>query len=371
MALGYCPSLLLHLKDLQKCNYTGTKVTTGGFLKMLLEQRAKIPNHQLTINGEDGEGHYRPVTVKYRNRVTPSEISDSLDCDIDKIPAYSEQSITRTLDRKFSFMITDETIAQYCREASTTVAIGRPATSFMNEHLSYFMQMLNGFLGSIDQALLAAMATNFGTNVVTGSNAAQTVNIKQDATVNDLTSGITKILADAAANEMCGPVNLVGSGLMNNFMLQQAFKGLDSAGIDTSRISGIRWFNDFYASSAWGSNQVGAFEDNAVHFVDLNRYVGFRAGQKGTSTFLNLPVPVECAGCNGDYSLLGLDVQLKYQDCPESRSVSGYESNITVDRGWQVIVSKSFGLFVPNENYASTDRLNNSNGTLRYTITNS
>lgn len=371
MALGYCPSLLVHLKSLQACNYSGTKITTSGFLKHLLEQRASTPNHQLTINGEDGSGHYRDVTVKYRPRVTPSQISDSLDCDIDKIPVYTEQSITRTTDRKFAFTITDETIARYCAEASQTVMVGRPATPFMQEHLSYFMQMLNGFIGSIDTALLTSMATNFGTNVVTGSNAAQTVNIDQDGDINDLTTGLTKLLADAAANEMCGDLAIVGSGLMNNYMIQRVAQGLASNGVDASRLTGFKFFHDLYCAQTWGVNQVGVFEKNAVHFVDLNRYVGFRAGTKGTSTFFNLPVPVECAGCNGDYSMLGLDVQVKYRDCPETVNVSGYESGITVDRGWDVIVSKSFGLFVPNENYESTDRLNGSNGTLRYTITNS
>lgn len=370
MALGYCPSLLYHLKSLQGCNYTGTKVTPGGFLQYLLEQRAKTPNHQLTINGEDGTGHYRPVTVKYRNRVTPSEISDSLDCDIDKIPVYSEQSITRTTDRKYAFTITDEQIAQYCADASRTVAIGRPATPMMEEHLSFFMQAMNGLLGSIDISLLTSLASNFGNNVVTGSNAAQTVNIDQDGDVNDLTTGLTKILADAAANEICGEIGLIGSGLMNNFMIQRAAAGLASNGIDVSRFTGFKWYHDLYAASTLGANQVALLEANAAHFVDLNRYVGFRAGAKGNSVFFNVPVPVDCPNCTGDYSMLGIDVQLKYRDCPETVNVSGYEGGITVDRGWDIILSKSFGLFVPNENYAATDRLNNSNGILRYTITN-
>lgn len=371
MALGYCPAILQHLKYLQGCNYTGTKVTPGGFLKMLLEQRASTPNHALTINGEDGQGHYRPVTVKYRNRVTPSEVSDSLDCDIDKIPVYSEQSITRTVDRKYAFTISDESISQYCNEASRMVAVKGAPTPFMEEHLSFFLQSLNGVLGSIDIALLSAMSGSFGTNIVTGSNAAQTVNIDQDADINDLTTGLTKLLADAAANEMCGDLAIVGSGLMNNYMLQKAAAGLASNGIDMSRFTGYKWYHDLYASSSWGSNQVGVFEKNAVHFVDLNRYVGFRAGAKGNSVFFNMPVPIDCANCNGDYSMLGLDVQLKYRDCPETVNVAGYEGGITVDRGWDVIVSKSFGLFVPNENYAATDRLDGANGTLRYTITNS
>jgi len=367
MALGFCPAILQHLKSLQGCNYSGTKITTGGFLKMLLEQRAKIPNHQLTINGES-PGHFRPVDVKYMPRVTPTQVTDSLDCDIDIIPQYTESSITRTMDRKFSFMIPDEQIARYCVEASNSVMIGRPPTMMMNEFLQYFMHMLNGFLGSIDTALLTNMASNFGVNQVTGVNTTQTVNIDTDGTINDLQTGLTKILADAAANEFCGTINLVGSGLMNNYFIQQAFKSADSAGVDTSRISGVNFYNDYYAGTAWGANQVGAFENNSALFVDLNRFTGFRAGDKGNSTFFNLPVPVECA-CNGDYSLLGLDIQLRYQDCPELRSVAGYESTIEVDRGYQVIVSKSFGLFT-QENYAATDRLNGVNGTLRYTITN-
>ena len=335
---------------------------------MLLEQKPAVPNYNMAISGDDGSGHIKNVTYKYRPRVTPSQTSDSDDCSIEVLPAYSEGTIARTLFRKFSFMITDEQIARYCNEASRTVMIGRPATSFMAEHMDYLMHSLNGMVGAMDQALLSAMASEFGTNVVTGNANAQTVNIDQDADVNDLTTGFTKLLADAAENELCGNLNIVGSGLMNNFMLQQAVTSAAANGIDTSKFTGYNWYHDIYAGSAWGANQVGVFESGSAFLVDINRFTGFRAGQKGTSFFFSMPVPVEC--CNGLYRMLNLDVQLKYHDCPSELSVDGYESAITVDRGWQMIVSKSFDLFVPPANYAATDRLTGVNGTLRYAITN-
>ncbi len=119
-----------------------------------------------------------------------------------------------------------------------------------------------------------------------------------------------------------------------------------------------------------GANQIGAFSPGSVKFINRQRYVGPYAGEKGNSFFFTLPLPVSEFGCAQDcLSDLVFDVQMRYIDCPTSVTING--SAVTVNRGWQFIISKTYALWVqPTDAYAAGDPLANTNGTLRYVITN-
>lgn len=375
MANGFCPSILGQLSEITACNTPSYKVTPAGFLRMLLENKPAVQLLQL----DNGNGHLRDVRYKYKKRAVPSQTSTEDNCGITYIPTWLEASLATTNFRKTAFFIDDATMAQYCSDASQTVAIGQPSTMLMNEFIKDIMNTANALIGAINQDLLTLQAVKFGRNQVTGSNAAQTVNIPKDATQYDLSTGITKILADAMENEFCGNINIVGSGLMNNFTIQQIVSCCNAAGVDMSRFTGFNWYNDMYAKTAWGTNQVGVFSEGSVGLIDIVRYKGFRAGDKGVSQFFTLPLPVECPQCNGGYDGLVFDAQLKYFDCPQDIETD-CEGTVPIERGYALILSKTFGLFnIPSDAYQNeaiysdcgTDRLSGNNGTLRYTITNS
>lgn len=375
MANGFCPSILAQLSDITACNTPSFKITPAGFLRFLLENRPAIELLQLST----GNGHVRDVRYKYKKRAVPSQTSTEDDCSITYIPTWLEGSLATTNFRKAAFFIDDETMAKYCSDASATVMVGQPSTALMNEFMKDIMNTANALIGAINQDLLTLQAVKFGVNHVTGSNASQTVNIPKDATQYDLSTGITKILADAIDNEFCGNINIVGSGLMNNFTIQQVVSCCNAAGVDMSRFTGFNWYNDLYAKQAWGTNQVGVFSEGSVGLIDIVRYQGFRAGDKGVSKFFTLPLPVECPNCNGGYDGLIFDAQLKYFDCPQEIE-SDCDGTVPIERGYALILSKTFGLFnIPTNAYQNeavysdcgTDRLSGNNGTLRYTITNS
>lgn len=376
MANGFCPGILKQLSDATACSTPNFKVTPAGFLQMLLENPAMIQVLRL----DEGNGHVRDIAMKYKKRRLPSETTTTDDCAVNYIPSWLETNLAATSFRKDSFFLDDEKLARYCADATRTVMIGQPATEIMQEVLTDITNTTNAVIGAINQDLLNLQAVKFGVNAVTGSNAAQSVNIPKDATQYDLNTGITKILADAQDNEFCGAINLVGSGLMNNFTIQQMVSCCNAAGVDMSRFSGFNWYNDVYAKTAWGTNQVGVFSEGSVGLIDLVRYKGFRAGKKGTSEFFTLPMPVPCPNCNGGYETLIFDAQLRYFDCPGDIDPECGDS-VPFNRGYQLIISKSFGLFnIPSDAYQNdvaydtdcgVDRLSGNNGTLRYTITNS
>lgn len=141
--------------------------------------------------------------------------------------------------------------------------------------------------------------------------------------------------------------------------------------MDMSRIGLPRFFFDKDTQSIWGQDTVGLLAPGSVKFIGRNKYLGAYAGQRGNSFFTTLPLPVQEFGCNLDDCLRDLvfDLQLKYIDCPTEVEINGVPT--TVNRGWQVIVSKSYGLWVqPTNAYASGDELEGTNGTLKYFITN-
>lgn len=374
MANGYCPYILGQLSEIAQCNTPSYKITPAGFLQMLLENKPALQLLQL----DEGNGHVRDVRYKYKKRILPSQTSTEDNCDINYIPRWLESQLATTNFRKIAHFIDDAEMAKYCSDASRTVDVGQPATELMNEHLKDIMNAANGLIGAIDQDLLALQAVKFGVNAVTGSNSATTVNIPKDATQYDLSSGITKILADAQENEFCGNINIVGNGIMNNFAIQQLVSCCNAAGIDMSRFTGFRWYHDLYSKTAWGTNQIGVFSEGSVGLIDITRYQGFRAGDKGPSKFFTLPLPIECPNCNGGYDALVFDAQLKYFDCPQDIETE-CEGTVPIERGWALILSKTFGLFnIPQDAYQNegaygdcgTDRLSGNNGTLRYTVTN-
>ena len=377
---GFCPYLLAHLRAIAQCNLPSAKITPAGFLRALLENRPNVTiiNSEQALKLDDGSGHIRDLVLKYRKRAVPQNTSTVDNCEVDVQPQYSETTVTATKFRKLAIFMEDEDLARYCADATNMIRVNGMPTPFMQDFMDGLMEQANGLLGAIDIDLLALQAANFGVNVVTGSNAARTINFPQNTTINNLDSGMTRLLQDAIENEVCGDLILVGSGLMSNYNIQQQAACCANNGVDTSRFQQFRFYNDLYAKQQWGENHVGAFSRGSVGFVELNRYQGFRAGQKGTSTFFTMPLPVECPECYGGYDNLVFDAQLRYLDCPTTINV-GCEGEKSVGRGWILDLSKSFGLFnIPTNAYQGTnyddcynDRLLGNNGTLRFVITNS
>ena len=372
MASGYAPYLLQHLKVVAADNAPETKVTPTGFLKLLLENNPllKIPDFE-KLRLSNGEGNIRQVQLKYLQRARPSQTSTSDDCDNDLIPAYAETTLTAVTFRKISFYISDQDIALYEEQASKTVALGLPPTEFMQEHLTTLMSLVNGLVGAINKDLISRV--QFGTNINTGVNTATALNIPQDVTTHILTLGIGKLLADAQDNEFSGMPLLAGGGLFNNFMNEKGFSTAGFTGINNAQaMQQLKWYYDNYtqaSSGAWGIDRIGMFSKGSVGFVDLQKYVGFRAGTRGISTFFQISLPVMPAQNDGTADLMTFDAQLRYIDCPTEIS-TGY-STVTVNRGWQLIISKNYDLFqLPTDAYQTGDPLYGNNGALLYQVSN-
>lgn len=362
---GFQRDVLLHLESIAMDATPSQKLTVSGFLEMLIATRR---NNQLTTNIDNGTGALKSVSVKYKERGIDSAVVDTDDCNVEVVTAFKEKEVYPALFSKLGIYIGINKLAKYTEDAIASVRAGKPATAFMQDMLDDIIVQSQALVSKMDKLLLAKQALNFGINQVTGSNASVTVNIAQDKTINNLTTGLTKILADAMANEMNGVLHIVGSGLFNNYNLQQAVNGLASNGVDTSRFTGYRFYNDFWAQSAWGTNQIGIFEEGSVKLVEASKIGLLRPEMTpGPSKFFTMPLPVQ--GQTGQLSV-DFDVQLKFIDCPTEVLINGTPT--TVEQGWLLMPKKLYDLFnLPDDAYNAADRLTGNNGTLRYTITNS
>lgn len=363
MANGYAPYLLKTVSEVVASNDPMAKVTPTGCHRMLMENPAQIKVLQLS----DQDGHEHELRLKYKQRNLDSEVSESDNCDIDVIPVWKEIPITAPQVAKIGLYISEAEMTKYMNDASQTVALGKPSTTFMREHLSDIIASTNAMMNKIDKKLISLIT--FGTNVTTGNNAAKTINIQKDATINDLSSGVVEMLGDAADNEMTD-LMIVGSGLMNKYEIQKAASTAGMSGLDISRLTGYNWYFDVNTKAGWGENHVGVFSKGSIGFVDIDKYVGFKAGKRGGSEFLNLPLPV--AGTTNSTAMqFNVGVQLKYEDCEFQAYNPDYDEIQTYKRGWRLMLIKNYGLFqVPNDAYKSGDRLTQNNGALRYEITN-
>lgn len=374
MAQGFCPNLLLHMREVAQSATPQFKMRPTGFFGSLI---ASGNVNALPVDAKTG--HKKEVKVKYKTRYRIADTDTSRSCDNVHRKSYSETTASLDKFRQLAINIDDETIAQYCEQASRSVVAGQPATAFMNEFVEdVILGGANALIGAVNRDLVEAQKSKFGSINIGGtttdtSSSPITVNFNDDTSVNKFDEGMTKILGDYQDNDGSERPIIVGGGLFHKYAIQQRAKGLAQNGINTSIFnSDFEFWYDRDASNDWtdsgAKNNIGIFEPNSVQLIEYMRNRGHKAGVKGTSTFGIIPIPMVT---NNGIIPVNFDFQWKYYDCPTTLTDAYSGDSIEVDRGWSMIVSKEFGLFnLPTGAYESGDELEGNNGTYRYKVTN-
>lgn len=371
---GFARDLLITAPMIWDGANPGTKITSPGFLEMLIEKAsgAMVSNAKQTPSG-----HYRDIVLRTRARGVPDEATDTLSCDASNAPLYQETTITQSLFKQISLNFDLATIPKFEEEASKYISTntGNAPAQFpgwMKFVWDAIYSKMNAMVGAMDQDLLAKQLLNFGVNQTTGVNTATTINLTLATTTNPLNEGITGLMGQAVANEFDWQNSaFVGSGLMYNYWVQNVLKsakGVDAAGLNTQSLGLPPFYNDQYAASTWGANKFAVIDPRAVNFIDLNVYKGFRAVHLDDSWYFSMPFQITTS--SGKTFTLDFDVQVQEHSCAET-IVDGYGQNLTVGPGITVFIRKAFDIFnIPVAAYSITDRLYRNNGTLLYTATN-
>ena len=363
---GFAPYLLKSIADIAKENNPQYKLEPFGLLNLLQAQGSK---REVQLN--DDSGHKKTIRVKQKQRLTKDFTDTTKSCDQTNVIPVFETDVDINVIRQIAIYRNDEQMAAFMNDATESVSLGTPATPIMRELFDDILASANAILDGVNSDLWTLAAANIGVNRRTGVNTATTINLSLATTTNPLSDGETQILADYKNNGGIGRPQVVGSGLMYNYFLQQAFKtGFQSNGIDTKIAAGMfDFYHDLQAASSLGSNQVIVYQPNAVQLVEYMEYTGFKAGVKpGASTFFTMLLPTQN---NFGVSGVEFDVQLKYADCPQTLTDAYYGTSLSLQKGWNIIISKQCGLWtIPAASYRATDVLNGNRGSLRYTITN-
>lgn len=360
---GFRPYLLKSAQEAFLSANPQYKIEEVGFVSLLKSQNPRV--EVLRIN--EGNGHKKFVQVKAKKRFNVAHTETSKSCDVAVQQSYYEKSVELSSTRQIAIYIEDEKMAKYTDDATNKVAFGD--STIAQELYDDVKTAASAIVEAINQDLFTIAVSSLGINKVTGSAAAATVNFPLDTTNNALGSGMTKILTDFKVNNFSGKPQIVGSGLLHSYMLQQKAKIGDQSGLDTRiQAASSDFFYDPYAATALGANQAIVYEPDAVGLVEYNEYTGYKAGSKpGASEFGTVPLPLGTSG-----QTMTFDWQLKYFDCPTSFTDGYYGTTINVGKGWYLILSKQAGLWtIPSDAYRNgTDAYYGNRGSLRYSFTN-
>jgi hypothetical protein len=319
---------------------------------------------------ENNGTNLQTYIVKYKKRWTVLETETSLSCTTSNEQAYDQVNVVLDNYRQLAVALDDTTVQQYELEASQTVALGLPPTPMMNETIREIYAGANGLLKAINQDLWALAIAGFGTNTYTG-NTIDTINITQDTTLYPLTDGMTAIMNQYQQMLGTGTPRIVGNGLFNAFANDKRFKQPGLNGLDTSmQQNQAEWYLDQDATSLLGNNQVVVYQPDVIQMVEFMQFTGFYAGPRpGNSIFGTLALPLQMGSEIKDVQV---DMQLIYSPCATEYTPAYSSGSINLVRGWNVILSKVFGLFtIPTNAYRPWDEQYGNVGEARYTITNS
>lgn len=373
MGKGIAQALLISSREAFKDASPMEKITPYGYMQYLLNNSK--PN-VLNSGIDDGSGYIRDVKLRYMQRGVMGKSVTEDNCSVQTRTAYIDASLPTTMFRALGIAFDNDQIAGFEKDALSVLQKGTPATPLMKEVWDALINQANGFFGDINDDLLTIQSANFGKNVTTGLNTAKNINFALDGTQNDLNQGMTQILADAMVNESkLQGSTIVGSGIILNYSLQQQAKGLDQSGVNTRLLQLPSFLFDPYTDPAWGANNFGLFQRDAVQLINVCRFRGAKAGLLGGDYFFTLKLPIQDSVGQGTYKDFEFDVQLTYRKCVEQVQIGTFDADtnppVTLQRGWNIILMSSFNqVNIPIDSYATGDRLTGNNGTYLYHATN-
>jgi hypothetical protein len=343
--VGIVNSILVNIETIAGINDPQMKITPTGFLQMLLENSPAIEV------AEQRRGMKREIEVRYMQRGTESDVSETDDCVTNVVPAWRSSIIPSTRFAKIGIQLDDSLVRQLEADAANRVAAGTPPADVYNVLYQTIMLKINGLIQKINADLLTAQATAWGINAAYQNTDAQTIDFGGKM---KLDNGIIRLISDAQKNEIAGQIQIVGNGVVNDFQIMNNLKsGVDSQGYGRASFN---VYNDMRSASIWGANHFGVFAPGLTGFVGWDKYSGTFGGDKLTSLFFQLPLPLNA---RTDLPLMTFDAQLKYIDCPDP--------DAEVERGWALFISKNYALWnAPSDMFANSDRLKGFNGSLHY-----
>lgn len=365
MSMTLCPAIHLYQKDVLGAGDPSSKITPAGFLQYLLTTGQ---NRELSNVVNTGNGTFNNAVVKYTPRTTAANTGTSDDCTVD-LAAYDKNYTVPSTSyfRKIAFVLDADTVKGLCAGEATWVNKG--GLSLWEAFWKQLETAANGLIQGINLDLLTKQGLNFGKNKTTGLTTPKTLNFPLSTATLNLSQGLPMLLTDMELNEVCAPIDIVGSGLFQSFDNAQLLACCNAAGIDTTRWN-YTLYKDYQANTVWGANEIGIFERGSVQLITYakNR---LNLGKHGATEYGILPLTIPSPACNGDYPGLDFNFTLRWVDCAEQINIGGAEEPTTIKNAYIAEMSLAYDLVhIPADAYDPADPLTGVNGTFNYVVTN-
>ncbi len=365
---GFAPYILNSINQVAGTASPERKLQVPGLTNYLM---TRSPSQKSMVDLNTANGQERTVRVRMKQRLAAGHIeSGAVDCDQTNVIPVSEVDVDVNTTRWVSLFRTDQEMRRFTEESIRTQSVGAPAAPIQQELVDDIMAAANQLIQEIDIALMTQVTTAFGVNRRTGVATSTAINFNRNSTTNPLTDGEIRILTDWSQNQAVGRPAVIGAGNYYAWILQQGAKSANEAGIDTRFFANqVDFFYDLNADTQFGANQVAIVEDGSLHMVEFFENMGAFSGERpGQSFFFTLNLPMMRGN---EVVPMKFDAQLRYEDCPSTKTDGYYGTSLSLGRGWQIIISKQVGLFTFGDAaYRATDVLNGNTGVYRYTINN-
>ena len=335
---GIVPYIVKSVAAIAGANDPQTKITSPGFLKMLLDFSPNIQYPEVL------DGECRDLKIRYMPRGCNNVINAPV-CVGTLTPSWKEQIVPTLKYKGVPMQIPYDILCKLEREAMQPEMFGTPAAEGWRILWAFMRSNINDLLTTVDKDLLYSQAAQWGANVAYDpvDNTAKTISFNTSQGMGD---GIVKLITDAQTNEITSEFPIVGNGVVNIFRVWSAMRtSADMNGI-TPR-SDFRIYNDVHSTSIWGANHFGVFEPGYVGLINVNRYGNIVNGEFGDSFFFRFPVRLD------EGQILWFDAYMKQEACPMPII--------------HLVISMNYALWnMPNDVFNTCDRMSGYNGSLHY-----
>ncbi len=317
---GLCQKLQTDLNSVAGMNAPALKRDRVGYLDALMSEENRMGFEAIPI---PTNGKNRSVQVNYIQRGTADSVNltctASCDTDQEIAPLESIVTITECIETK-GMLFSEDQMRKLCEADSVYVS-------------NVIMSQMNAINTALNQQLLSEQSTNFG-NFSDGTT-------QKDIQLFEATSNAPRAIAAAQIRHeydltgASGAPMIIGGGNFDLYAKTQQIACCNSStGMDLSRWTDYRYYNDRFVDSVIGANEFVVLAPGAVQLLTWNKYVGDYAKRNDVFEHGTITDP---------FTGLTYDLKVHYDDCADA---------------WSIKLQLNWGLFFIPANAFGTGDLN-------------
>lgn len=307
-----CPAILTSLSDNLINNALNVNIH-GGALQALTDPTNMIPGQVIRLANDNGTGQSKQVRVAYKQRMLPSQASDTKECEQSTNELlYEEDVFPITKYKGINFMMSEAQIRAYCdsylelvrltgsNEPGTIIArasemgMAQGELSVVRELFTDFQAGANALIQAINLELLDILDTGKGNWVGGATN----IDFDIEGTNGEINAlGLFKMKQEYMKTGFRGaPIIIGGAGALQRvWMNDSRYFGQGANGINFSQVrdnTGIAqyYYDENIATQLGNEDRALIFAPGSAIYTPYLQYVG-QYGKIGVMDRFTMPLP--------------------------------------------------------------------------------